>query len=114
MLKDPHLASVMVAESVKGIQSRGVIAVAKHFVDNNQEYNRTTTSANVDARTQWEIYYPAFQAAVDAGVGSIMCSYNRINDTWACENYQTLTADLKNRMGFQVCIVVFIVSDRDG
>ncbi len=57
----------MVRPSIEGIQSQGVMACAKHFVNNNQEFNRTTTSANVDERTQWEIYYPGFEAAVDAG-----------------------------------------------
>lgn len=100
--EDPHLTSEMAIASVKGIQSQGVMACAKHYADNNQEFNRTTVSANVGERAQWEIYYPGFQAAIDAGVGSIMCSYNRVNDTWACENEQTLNVDLKHRMGFQV------------
>jgi beta-glucosidase len=65
--EDPYLSSMMVVPSVQGIQSQGVIATVKHFADNNQELNRTLTSANVDRRTQWEIYYPAFQAAIDAG-----------------------------------------------
>lgn len=105
--EDPYLSSVMVAQSVLGIQSQGVIATAKHYADNNQEFNRSSTSANVDERTQWEIYYPAFQAAVNAGVGSIMCSYNRINNTYACENHQTLGIDLKTRMNFKG----FVMSD---
>jgi beta-glucosidase len=83
------------------MQDQGIIACAKHYVDNNQELNRTLTSANVPRRAQWEIYYPGFEAAVDAGVGSIMCSYNRINNTYACENNQTLNVDLKGKMGFQ-------------
>eukprot|EP01113_Clastostelium_recurvatum_P036459 TRINITY_DN51_c0_g1_i3.p1 TRINITY_DN51_c0_g1~~TRINITY_DN51_c0_g1_i3.p1 ORF type:complete len:594 (-),score=131.29 TRINITY_DN51_c0_g1_i3:146-1858(-) len=98
--EDPYLAAQMAEASVRGIQGEKMIACAKHFVNNNQEYHRTTVSANVDERTQWEIYYPAFQAAVDADVGSIMCSYNKINNTWACENPQTL-GDLKERMGFK-------------
>eukprot|EP01102_Stenamoeba_stenopodia_P018578 TRINITY_DN6835_c0_g2_i1.p1 TRINITY_DN6835_c0_g2~~TRINITY_DN6835_c0_g2_i1.p1 ORF type:complete len:707 (+),score=174.47 TRINITY_DN6835_c0_g2_i1:128-2248(+) len=105
--EDPTLAAKMVASSVQGIQDQGVIATAKHYVDNNQEYNRTLVSENVPQRAQWEIYYPAFKAAVDAGVGAIMCSYNLINNTYACENNQTLNTDLKGRMGFQG----FIMSD---
>eukprot|EP01114_Cavostelium_apophysatum_P010971 TRINITY_DN2512_c0_g1_i1.p1 TRINITY_DN2512_c0_g1~~TRINITY_DN2512_c0_g1_i1.p1 ORF type:complete len:683 (+),score=141.26 TRINITY_DN2512_c0_g1_i1:29-2077(+) len=99
--EDPYLTSTLVQSAIKGIQDEGVIACAKHFVDNNQEYNRTLTSANVGERAQWELYYPGFQAAVDAGVGSIMCSYNRVNNTYACENEQTLNQDLKGTMGFQ-------------
>jgi hypothetical protein len=55
---------------------------------------------------QWEIYYPAFKAAVDAGVATVMCSYNRINDTWACENDRTINKDLKGSMGFEVRIAL--------
>ena len=77
-----------------------MIANAKHYALNNQETNRGAVSANCDERTRWEIYYPPFQAAVDAGVGSIMCSYNKINGVYSCENPETL-ADLKDRMGFK-------------
>ena len=76
----------------------------KHFADNNQEgphhNGRLITSSVVGARAQWELYYPAFEAAVAAGVGSVMCSYNLINGTYACENKRTLTTDLKERMNF--------------
>jgi len=105
--EDPFLTSAMVVPSVKGIQSEGVMACAKHFVNNNQEYNRTTVSANVDERTQWEIYYPHFLAAVEAGVVSFMCSYNKIGDVWACENNATLNGDLKGKMAYKY----FVMSD---
>ncbi len=49
----------------------------------------------------YEIYFPAFKRAVDAEVGSMMCSYNLINGTYACENYETLTKGLKENMGFK-------------
>jgi beta-glucosidase len=97
----------MVAPVIKGIQSKGVIANAKHFVMNSQESNRHNVVEEVDERTMFEIYYPPFKAAVDAGVGSVMCSYNKIDtktstgtDLWACENPDTLNRDLKGRMGF--------------
>jgi beta-glucosidase len=51
---------------------------------NNQEFNRTTTSADADLRTFYEIYVPHFVRSIDAQVGSFMCSYNRVNDTHAC------------------------------
>lgn len=105
--EDPFLASKMAEQSVYGIQNKSVIATVKHWVNNNQEYNRTLTSANVDERTNFEIYYPAFKAAIDAGVGSVMCSYNRINNTYACENEETLNVDLKQRLGFKG----FVMSD---
>lgn len=81
--EDPHLASAYVTECVTAIQSQGVMACAKHLADNNQETDRTTVSVQVDERTQYEIYYPHFQAAVDAGVGSIMCSYNLYKQIWS-------------------------------
>ena len=56
------------------MQSKGVIANAKHWVDNSQETNRTSNIAIVDERTQMEVYYPPFEAAIDAGVGSVMRS----------------------------------------
>jgi len=99
--EDPHLSSEMAAAQITGVQSKGIIATVKHFVDNNQEYNRTTVSENVPERAQWEIYYPAFHAAVEVGVGSVMCAYNKVNNTYSCENEQTLNADLKGTMGFQ-------------
>jgi beta-glucosidase len=106
--EDPYLSSQMVRSSIRGAQSQGVMATVKHWVNNNQEDNRFQVSANLpDDRTQWEIYYPAFKAAVDAGVAAVMCSYNRINDTWACENDRTINKDLKDAMGFQG----FVMSD---
>jgi len=99
--EDPYLAAELVKPEIQGIQSQGVIGCAKHYVCNNQEYHRTSVSANVDERTMFEIYLPAFKAAVDAGVGSIMCSYNKINSTWACENDVTLNNYLKQKLGFQ-------------
>lgn len=99
--EDPALGAAMVAPAIKGIQSQGVIANAKHYVQNNQETNRGFVSENVDERTQWEIYYPPFKAAVDAGVLSVMCSYNKINEVWSCENHESLNVSLKTRMGFK-------------
>jgi len=106
--EDPYLAAEMARFNVRGAQSQGVMATVKHWANNNQEYNRSTTSANLpDDRTQWEIYYPAFKAAIEAGVASVMCSYNRINGTWACENERTLNEDLKLTMKFDG----FVMSD---
>ena len=99
--EDPYLGYVLVQPAITGIQSQGVIANAKHYVNNNQESNRTTISEDVDERTQFEMYYPPFEGAVEAGVGSVMCSYNKIRGTWSCENPETLQRDLKERLGFQ-------------
>jgi len=97
--EDPHLGYVLGQPAIEGIQSTGVIANAKHWVVNSQETNRTTQSAEVDERTLREIYYPPFEGAIKAGVGSFMCSYNKINGKWSCENPETLR-DLKEGLGF--------------
>jgi len=107
MGEDPFLAGEMAAAEIRGIQSNGVMACVKHLVDNNQEFNRTTTSANVDVRTQYEMYLAPFKAAIDAGVASIMCSYNRVNNRHACQCNDTLNTAVKARFGFQG----FIMSD---
>ena len=83
MGEDPHLASVLAAAETVGIQSEGVVACAKHWVDNNQEgpghNGRLSTSSVVSDRTNFELYYQPFEAAIKAGVGSAMCSYNLVS-----------------------------------
>eukprot|EP01065_Artemidia_motanka_P040908 TRINITY_DN521_c0_g1_i1.p1 TRINITY_DN521_c0_g1~~TRINITY_DN521_c0_g1_i1.p1 ORF type:complete len:750 (+),score=309.69 TRINITY_DN521_c0_g1_i1:305-2251(+) len=93
--EDPYLGYFMTKSAVQGIQSQGVIANAKHYINNNQETNRGTISEVVDERTRMEIYHPPFQGAVDGGVLSIMCSYNRVNGVYSCENNRTLNTELK-------------------
>lgn len=89
--EDPFLTSALVAAEISGIQSiPGISACAKHFILNDFEAGRTSTSSNVDLRTYWETYMRPFIASVNVGVGSFMCSYNRINNTYACENEDTL------------------------
>jgi beta-glucosidase len=96
--EDPVLASRIGAAIIQGIQSAGIAACIKHMVFNNQELNRTLTAAIVDERAAHELYYKPFRAAVDVGVLTAMCSYNRIglNGTlkYACEHPETL-AELK-------------------
>ena len=77
--EDPFIGASLVGPLIKGIQSNGIMANMKHYVNNEQETHRMGQSANVDERTQYEIYYPPFQAAIKAGVGSAMCSYNKVN-----------------------------------
>lgn len=98
--EDPFLGFVLVQPVIKGIQSHNVVANAKHYVQNNQETDRSAISELVDERTRFEMYYPVFEGAVKAGVGSMMCSYNKINGVWSCENPTTL-GDLKNSLGFK-------------
>jgi beta-glucosidase len=106
--EDPYLTTRMGASLIKGIQSNpGVMANAKHFVLNEQETDRMTNSSEVDERTLREMYLPPFEAAVKAGVGSFMCSYNRVASVYACENKALLTDLLKKEMGFDG----FVMSD---
>ncbi|MGZ4345550.1 MAG: glycoside hydrolase family 3 protein, partial [Solirubrobacteraceae bacterium] len=87
MSEDPYLAAQGAVAEVRGIRSNPVIATVKHYVANSQETNRMTVSSDVDQRTLEEIYTAPYEAAVKQGhAGSVMCSYNRINGTYACEN----------------------------
>ena len=97
--EDPYLASELAAEDVRGIQENGVVATAKHFVGNEQETSRESENSVIDERTLHEVYYAPFEASVAAGVGAVMCSYNRLNGTYACENEQALD-DLRSTLGF--------------
>jgi beta-glucosidase len=98
--EDPHLAAQTGAAIIKGIQSQNVVATVKHYALNDQETNRSTDSSDADERTMQEIHLPAFEAAVKAGVGSVMCSYNRVNSVYACENPTLLNTYLKQQFGF--------------
>lgn len=73
----------------------------KHYVGNEQEHSRTTSSSNIDDRTMREIYTHPFLKAVQADVASVMCSYNLVNDSWACQNPEILNGILKTDFGFQ-------------
>jgi beta-glucosidase-like glycosyl hydrolase len=73
---DPYLVGEAAYETVKGIQSTGVQANAKHFIGNEEEHNRTYSSSNIDDRTMHEIYLHPFLKAVQADVASVMCSYS--------------------------------------
>lgn len=117
---DPVLTGVMMAETIKGMQDAGIIACAKHYIGNEQEhfrqaseaqgygYNITeSVSSNIDDTTMHELYLWPFVDAVRAGVGSIMCSYNQINNSYGCSNSYTLNKLLKGELGFQG----FVMSD---
>jgi beta-glucosidase len=84
--EDPELAARMAVAYIRGVQGQGVVATVKHFAANNQETDRMTVSAELDARTLHEIYLPAFEAAVkEGGAWAVMCAYNRVNGVYACE-----------------------------
>jgi beta-glucosidase len=98
---DPYLTGIAMQETIKGMQEAGVQANAKHFIGNEQELNRTTITSNIDDRTMHELYLWPFADAVQANVASIMCSYNKLNTTWACENDKVLNGLLKDELKFK-------------
>ncbi|KAL8948156.1 MAG: hypothetical protein Q9222_005633 [Ikaeria aurantiellina] len=117
---DPALTGIMMAQTIQGIQSAGVIACAKHYILNEQEHFRQapeavgygymindSLSSNIDDTTLHETYLWPFADAVRAGVGSIMCSYNQINNSYGCQNSYTLNYLLKGELDFQG----FVMSD---
>jgi beta-glucosidase len=104
--EDPYLAGRIAAGNIDGIQSQGVIADAKHYLANNQEIARDTVDEHIDERTLHEIYLPAFEESAKRA-GSIMCSKNKVNGSYACEQQDLLRGVLKNDWGYQG----FVVSD---
>ena len=105
--EDPYLSSMITAADVKGVQSAGVIATPKQYIGNDQETLRNSINAEVSQRALAEIYDPPFQAAVDAGAGAVMCSYNQVNGSYSCQNSQTLAGTLDSVMNFKG----FVMSD---
>ncbi|ROR46360.1 beta-glucosidase [Kitasatospora cineracea] len=101
--EDPYLAGQIGAADIAGIQSQGPMAQVKHFAVYNQETNRNSTADNavVSDRAEREIYLPAFEAAVQQGVDSAMCSYSSVNGAFACENGPLLNGVLKGDLGFK-------------
>ncbi|KJA21128.1 glycoside hydrolase family 3 protein [Hypholoma sublateritium FD-334 SS-4] len=83
---DPYLNGEGAYETIVGVQSVGVQACAKHLLANNQEHWRYGLSANIDDRTMHEIYFYPFLRSIEADVASVMCAYNRFNDTSSCHN----------------------------
>ena len=106
--EDPYLAGVAAAEVIKGIQSQNVIASLKHFIANDQETYRKSSSSNVDMAALMDVYVePYYRAVHDGHVGSVMASYNAVNNTYVYESKQILTHILRDILGFQG----FVVSD---
>ena len=100
--EDPYLAGESAAAFIKGVQSRHIGTSIKHFAANNQEFNRMSASSEVDERTMREIYLPAFETAVKKSQPyTVMCSYNKINGTYASENPWLLTEVLRDEWGFE-------------
>ena len=101
--EDPYLSGVMGAEEIRGIQAQHVMAMVKHYVG----YDSPNENTYIDDQTLHEVYVAPFDAAVKAGVASMMCSYNRLNGTFACGNKDTLTTILRDQIGFKG----FVTSD---
>lgn len=115
---DPYLAGWAMRQTVQGLQDAGIIATAKHYILNEQEHFRQPGStegypdlpaitSNIDDRTMHEIYLWPFAEAVRAGVGSIMCSYQQVNNSYSCQNSKILNGLLKDELGFPG----FVMSD---
>ncbi|KAB8216275.1 glycosyl hydrolase family 3 N terminal domain-containing protein [Aspergillus novoparasiticus] len=116
---DPYLSGILGAEAVRGVQDTGVISCAKHFVGNEQEMHRNprpggpgnrtveASSSNMDDRTMHELYMWPFADVVHAGVASVMCAYQRLNNSYSCHNSKALNGLLKTELDFQG----FVLSD---
>lgn len=106
MGEDPFLTSKMVVPYIHGVQSNGVAACVKHFALNNQETNRHSVNVVVSDRALYEIYLPAFKAAVQEGqTWTIMGSYNKYKGQQACHNEYLLNDILKGEWGFEGAVV---------
>ncbi|KAL1626830.1 hypothetical protein SLS56_006646 [Neofusicoccum ribis] len=111
--EDPWLTSRMAVAGVTGLQSQGVLACPKHFAAYNQDTNRfgldpewEAVDVEVDKRVLHEVYFPAFKAAIQEGqAASIMCSYNKLNGYYACENEWLLNTTLRHDWGFDGFVV---------
>lgn len=98
--EDPYLTGQLAAGEVTGVQSQGMVAELKHYIENDFENGRTSTSVAIDDQTLHETELLAFEAGIKAGAGSVMCSYNRINDVYGCGNSDTLIKILRQQLAF--------------
>ena len=106
MGEDPYLAARMVVPYVQGVQSNGVATCVKHYALNNHEVNRHTTNVIVDDRALYEIYLPAFKAAVqEGGTWAIMGSYNLYRDQHCCHNEYLLEDILRGAWGYDGVVI---------
>ena len=106
MGEDPYLSATMVVPYVQGVQSKDVAVCVKHFALNNDEIHRHSVNVNVDDRALYEIYLPAFKAAVtEGGAWSVMGSYNLYKGQHLCHNKYILMDILKGEWGFDGVVI---------
>lgn len=106
MSEDPKLAASLAVPFVKGVQENDVAACVKHFAANVQETDRLMVDEEIDDRTLYELYLPAFKAAVqDGGAYSIMGAYNKINGYHCCESKNLLDLVLRGEWGFDGTVI---------
>ncbi|GIH20619.1 beta-glucosidase [Rugosimonospora africana] len=98
--EDPYLAGQLAAGEVTGAQSQGLVTELKHYIENDFENGRNSTSVTIDDQTLHETELVAFEAGIRAGAGSVMCSYNRINDLTGCGDNDTLITILRQQLAF--------------
>jgi beta-glucosidase len=111
MGEDPYLTSRMAVEHIKGVQSQGTMACVKHFLANNQEFDRNFVNVEMDERTLREIYLPGFKAAItEGGALCVMGAYNKFCGQHCCHNQYLLNEVLKGEFGFKG----LVMSDWDG
>ena len=104
--EDPVLSGDAAAAFIRGVQAQGIGTSLKHFAANNQETDRMRVSAQIDERTLREIYLASFERAVKGGKPwTVMCSYNRINGTYAAQDRWLLTEVLREEWGFDGLVV---------
>ncbi len=104
--EDPFMAGVMATHFIRGVHSTGTGTSLKHFAVNNQEAERMVVDSVVDRRTLFEIYLPAFEAAVtNAMPWTLMCAYNRLNGIYCSEHEDLLSDILRTRWGFKGLVV---------
>lgn len=99
--EDPFLVSRMTEQYVLGIQNTGVMATVKHFIANNTDLDRRKSNSIIDERALHEIYMPGFKAAIDAGVMSVMTSYNLLNGEWTGQSEYVINNLLRKDLGFK-------------
>lgn len=106
MSEDPKLTETLAVPFIKGVQENDVAACVKHFACNVQETDRLMVDTIVDDRTLYEIYLPAFKAAVqEGGSYSIMGAYNKLMGTHCCENKELLDRILREEWGFDGAVI---------